>query len=186
MKRYLPLLILLLLVACTANQTQVNSTDTPGPVITQSAEPTDSSPATTYIAVESPSSTPTARPSALTSTPNIIATETPLADNSIETPFTTGFLVFFWDTETPLEEPSAWSIPAGEPKQDLYVAIPGSNPNTWQVHSLLRQRLEWPDQAPNWPAMNISPDRTKIAFQVQRFSDFGQSAYSNSIVTIQV
>lgn len=181
MKRYLHLLILLLLVACTANQTQDNSTDTPEPVTNQPAKPTDSLPVATHITIESPSSTTTSAPSVPTSISSIIATETPSSNNSIEIPFTTGFLIFFWDTETPLEEPSAWSIPAGEPKQDLYVAIPGSNANTWQVQSLLRQQLDWPDQAPNWPAASISSDKTKIAFQVQRFSDFGQSAYSNSI-----
>jgi len=165
MKRYFYFFVVLFLVACTGNPSPIEPTNTPEVTVTTVA---------TTIAEAAPSLVlPTGQP--------IVTPTAASITNVTETPFTTGFLLFFWDTETPLEDPSAWSIPAGEPKQDLYVAIPGSNPTDWQLHSLLRHRLEWPDQAPNWPSLSISPDRTKIAFQIQWFSDFGQLAYSNSI-----
>src|SRR5690606_31021125 len=135
MKHYLHLLILLLLVACTANQTQCNSTDIPGPVITQSVEPTALTPvATTTISpsVLPPTEPPIATNSDVPFTPTPI-TPTPQPD-STNMPIPTGRIVFLWDQADPSISDGPVKI---QPTMGLFQGIPGNSPDDWQIQPLL-------------------------------------------------
>lgn len=154
MKRYLHLLILLLLVACTANQTQVNSTNTPGPVITQSAEPTDLTPAaTTTISptVLPPTEPPIATNSDVPLTPTPI-TPTPQPDSTnLSVP--TGQIVFLWNPEPipPDDERGQGEIV----RTNLYLASSNYTSDSWQISTLVEMYGQ--------PVMLLSPDNTKVA-----------------------
>lgn len=167
MKRYLHLLILLLLVACTANQTQVNSTNTPGPVITQSAKPTDLTPAaTTTISptVLPPTEPPIATNSDVPFTPSPFAPTPHPNPTNISIP--TGRIIFLWDQANPSISDGPVKV---QPTMGLFQGIPGDSPDDWHVQSLLT------DFHAIVPAY-LAPDRSKLALLVM---DEERSSYSN-------
>ncbi len=139
--------------------TAVPPTNTPLPA-TDTAVPPATIPPTNTVAPQ-----PTVMPTAITMTETAVPAE--------EVATIEGYLLFFWDTETPLEGPAYYSIPIRDPKQDLYIASPGETPDTWQVTSLLKDTLNWPDEAPSWPIIAMSPDQTKIAFTVDKETSDG-------------
>lgn len=85
--------------------------------------------------------------------------------------FIEGYLLFFGDKETPVEEPAYYSIPVSEPRHDLYVAIPDKSPEHWQTFAVLSGRVDWPDEYTSWPRVAVSPDLTQIAFTLYKRID---------------
>jgi Tol biopolymer transport system component len=167
---FLICLACLLLVGCGAEGEMVAEA-TP----TAAQLPATGTPMEMETTVPSPTIAPTG-----TATPQPIATSTNIAVTVTETPVLAnelvvieGYLLFFWDTEVPLEEPTYYSIPILDPKQDLYIASPGETPDDWQVTSLLKNSLNWPDEAPSWPIVALSPDQIKIAFTVDKETSDG-------------
>ena len=120
-------------------------------------------------ATSMPTATPT--PSA-TQSPTVqfpITPSTPIASNPASLP--EGYLQFFWDIKTPVEQPSYYAIPVSEPQQDLYVAIPDKTPFNWQLLPILSSLPNWPDEYSSWPTNAVSPDQTQLAFTLYKDPD---------------
>jgi Tol biopolymer transport system component len=173
MKYLKMILFIVILVGCTPEQEiETPTADSATIAATSVAQPmnTIAVPTETIEATQTLEVTATDTVVPILTTPNAEATATatilPTTTPTQTVPFTEGQILFFWDTETPLEEPYYYSIPVSAPKQDLYVAIPGTTPSDWRVEPLLHDVLDWPNQAPSWPLIALSPDKTRLAFIV--------------------
>jgi Tol biopolymer transport system component len=175
------LLAISILISCAPVQEQETPTAVP-PTAQPTAATLPTETATPPTPTPETAATDTAVPTITTPTDEPTATTLPTVTPTVQAaPFTEGKILFFWDTETPLEEPSYYSIPAGEPKQDLYVAIPGATPADWQIEPVLRQIMNWPSEAPNWPLVLLSPDKSKLVFTVQNDIDGNVGFDRNSV-----
>lgn len=143
----------------------------------------------TETAVPSPTNTPASMATAVptATAPTHATTPQPTDAATMQPPSTSpnieGALVFFWDTETPLEEPDYYAIPLYEPKQDLYIAVPGESPGNWQISSLLKNQLNWPDETTGGTAA-LSPDQSMIAFTVHKRVDSNTDVVSIYVVNL--
>jgi len=155
------LLSLAVLTGCTA---------IPAPTIAPSAIPSNTLPSTltateTAILIQTATSSavPTLVPTVL---PTGIPTTIPPTTTVIPTttiPIPTGRIYFFWDPAT-----FTGGVPSLGPKQNLYLALPGTGYNDWQIQTLLDRHLDWNVEAPNHPYVALSPDQTMFAFSVNR------------------
>lgn len=143
-------------------------------VLTETAViPIPSAPIVTETAIASPTDTPASTATAFPATVVTTETPTPQSTDAVTAQLTfippdiEGALVFFWDIETPLEEPAYYSIPLYEPKEDLYIAVPGDSLENWQTSPLLKNQLNWPDETTGGTAA-LSPDQSMIAFTVHK------------------
>lgn len=154
MKRYSNFLILLLLVACTANQTQGNSTTTLEPMVIESAEPTDFQLATA-----------TAIPAPTSSTQEPInddileptRTVTALTPESAEIPSVQpgGHIYVLWDPAIPIQIDG----PSEPNLVNLYQLIPDLSTSAWIAQPLLTDLHISPFVFP-------SPTGTRVALLV--------------------
>ncbi len=131
-----------------------------------------------------PTNTATVSPTTATSTALSagVPTQTPTITPTL-LPLPPGEIYFFWDTETPLEEPAYYSIPLYEPKQDLYIAAPGDSPDHWQISSILRNQLNWPDETMGGISA-LSPDQSMIAFTLHKRIDNSTDVASIYVVNL--
>lgn len=179
MKR-LPFILVcfLLTVSCATAQptptAQPTASHTDAPPTTL-AQTTNTPPPATHTAT--PPTTPTATippthtgTATHTATPTTTKTPIPTKTAAATLP-PTGFLLFFWDTETPLEPPVGYSIPVSSPKQDLFLAIPGVTQSDWSFISLLGENLDLYTESPSWPVVALSPTQTKLAFTAGKDTD---------------
>ena len=128
---------------------------------------------TLFSSTNTPNPTETA-----TTMPTLVPTLTNTPPPTSVPPSIEGALFFFWDTETPLVGDAPYSIPAHDPIQDLYIALPGKSPVNWQTTSLLRNQLNWPDEAASWPTVSLSPDQSKLAFTIHKRIDINTDVTS--------
>lgn len=157
----LTLLLSLVLVSCAATPAPTATLSIPATEITTlTLTPTDTvaviETATSPVTISSP---PTDVPT-LTPTP-ILPTGTPTP--SVLIPVPTGRIYFFWDPST-----FTGGVPPAAPKQNLYLALPGSAYDDWQIQTLLEEHLDWSLEAPSHPSVALSPDQTIVAFTVNR------------------
>lgn len=157
----LTLLLTLVLVSCTV---------TPAPTATPSIPATETTTPTLtptgIVALVETATSPATIPPPPTDVPTltpttVLPTETPTP--SVLIPVPTGRIYFFWDPGT-----FTGGLPPAAPKQNLYLALPGSAYDDWQIQTLLEEHLDWNLEAPSHPAVALSPDQTMVAFTVNR------------------
>ncbi len=171
---FIPVILgLLLLVGC--GEADVLPTEVPVTHLPTTI-PTADLPTATATTLP-PTSTPTEElptpvsmpPPLFTSTPTQTPAVTPEPTGTAVVP--EGYLLFFWDTETPVEYPAYYSIPVSDPQQELYIAIPDKSFDDWQLSPILSGQLNWPDEYTSWPTSATSPDQTQLAFTLYKHID---------------
>lgn len=152
-------LSLIILTGCTA---------IPAPTITPSAMPSGTVLPTltaTKTAVSLQTAIPLTTPTPLLTdlpipTPTtILPTATVIPTTTI--PIPTGRIYFFWDPAT-----FTSGVPPIAPKQNIYLALPGTAYNDWQIQTLLDRHLDWNIEAPSHPIVTLSPDETMFTLRV--------------------
>ncbi|MCB8945060.1 MAG: PD40 domain-containing protein [Ardenticatenaceae bacterium] len=195
MKRVLslPLCLILSLWLTACNPATPPQTTAPTPTPTAQLALATSTETITPIPLPTETIVVTSTPIFSTNTPNptetttTILTPVPTVTNTPQPTFTPlrieGVIFLFWDTETPLVGDAPYSIPAHEPKLDLYIAVPGDSLDNWQTSSLLRNQLNWSDETLGGTTA-LSPDQSMIAFTIHKKIDSNTDVVSIYVVNL--